>query len=107
MIPRISSALGFALLFGTGTVLDEKTLIPIGTGLAVGGLLIWVGRKLQSIDDKFQTLDDKFRILEEAQRNLNGRLSNLFCMRYPPGTCPTSPIRRQEKADREESNESP
>lgn len=44
-------------MFGVGVVLDEKSLIPIGTVISVCGMVWWLGRKLQKVDDKLEQLE--------------------------------------------------
>lgn len=68
MIHFIKDTATVTAMFATGVILDEKSLVPAGTLLTVCGLVWWLGRKLQRIDDR----------LDEIDRNVNG----LECVRH-------------------------
>lgn len=78
------SAIGAAAL-AAGMVIDEKALVPLGTAAAAAGLIFWIGRKIQKIDDRFEGLEigqDRLSAeLKEGQRVLHKRLSGLPCER--------------------------
>ena len=52
-------SISFGGLFATGVVLDEKTIVPIGTLGCVGALLWWLATKLQKIDDRLEAIEKK------------------------------------------------
>lgn len=45
-------------MFLTGVVIDEKSLVPIGSALAVMSGVWWIGRKLQRMEDDIRSLSD-------------------------------------------------
>lgn len=60
----ITPALISTLMFATGVVIDEKSLVPIGTVVAsacsIFYIVWWVGRKLQKMEDQIEEL---YRVL--------------------------------------------
>lgn len=60
--------------FFAATVVDQNSLIPIGTAMAVLGGVWWLGRKLQA--------------LEDSQQNLQNRIENLPCVGKKQKDCP-------------------
>ena len=56
----------FGALFATGVVIDEKTMIPIGTLACTFMLAFWIGRKLQRIDDRLEVITEQADRMEEA-----------------------------------------
>ncbi len=57
MIHPLIVSISFGGLFATGVVLDEKTIVPIGTLGCVGALLWWLATKLQKIDDRLEAIE--------------------------------------------------
>lgn len=72
--PIISAA--FGALFATGVILDENSLVPIGTLGAVCAFVWWIGRKLQRIDDRLEQIERQSSRMEEE----TGKLSRLPCV---------------------------
>lgn len=64
MLSLIKDSAVLGAMFGVGVVLDEKALIPIGTLGAVCGMVWWLGRKLQRIEDQQEHILDKVNTLE-------------------------------------------
>ena len=56
----------FGALFATGVVIDEKTMIPIGTLACTFMLAFWIGRKLQRIDDRLDVITRQADRMEDA-----------------------------------------
>lgn len=63
MISILKDTAVVGAMFATGVVIDEKAMIPIGTLLTICGLVWWVGRKLQKIDDQLETIGEKLKHL--------------------------------------------
>lgn len=61
-------------IYYAAVVLDETSLVPLGTIFVVGGGIWWLGRKLQS--------------LEDSQRDISRRLDGLPCNKKD---CPVAP----------------
>ena len=61
----ISTILIGSLIMFAGFVIDEHTLVPLGSALAIGSGLWWLGRKLQA--------------LEDGQASIQKRLDSLPC----------------------------
>lgn len=64
MLHLIKDTASVCSMFAVGVVLDEKTMLPIGTLLTVCGLVWWLGRKLQKIDDRLETIEKSVDNLE-------------------------------------------
>ncbi len=65
MIHPLIVSISFGGLFATGVVLDEKTIVPIGTLGCVGALLWWLATKLQKIDDRLEAIEKADKIESE------------------------------------------
>ena len=72
--PLISAT--FGALFAMGVIIDEKSMVPIGTLGCAFMLAFWIGRKLQKIDDRLDTITVQANRMEEAAI----KVSNLPCM---------------------------
>jgi len=70
-VPTLSAL--FGAIAGAGVVLDEKSLVPVGTIGAVSTIVWWVGRKMQHVDDRLDTLT------AQVERNRQERLEGLEC----------------------------
>ena len=81
-LPTISALLG--VVAATGVVLDEHSLIPIGTMGAIGCIIWWVGRKLQSIDDRIEFIGRQANRMERVAN----RIEKLPCMKDEGIECP-------------------
>lgn|SRR5512138_2331463 len=66
---QITSAL-FGFIFATGVIVDEKSLVPLGTLGAVCSLVWWVGRKLQRIDDRLEQISKQAEQMEETAKKV-------------------------------------
>ena len=73
-LPTISAL--FGAMAATGVVVDEHALIPIGTMGAIGCIIWWVGRKLQSIDDRIEFIGRQANRMERVAN----RIEALPCM---------------------------
>lgn len=62
--PIISAA--FGVIFATGVIVDENSLVPIGTLGAVCAFVWWIGRKLQRIDDRLEGIEKQYEKLEQT-----------------------------------------
>lgn len=63
-LPSLSAI--FGLLAAAGVIIDEKTLVPVGTIGAVATIIWWVGRKLQHIDDRLDDLKNQVNEMKQA-----------------------------------------
>ena len=72
--PIISAA--FGALFATSVVIDEKSLVPVGTLGCTFLLAFWIGRKLQRIDDRLEVITKQADRMEEAAV----KVASLPCM---------------------------
>lgn len=59
----LSTAIAFAAATGVGVTIDESTLLPIGSTAVLFGIVWWVGRKFQSIDDRLSALSKQIDTL--------------------------------------------
>lgn len=67
-----TTALTTGVILAAGFVIDQNTLVPLGTiGAAMLGML-WIGRKYQRIEDR---LDD----LGAGQQIIHSRIAKLPC----------------------------
>lgn len=55
MQPLLNACI-FGPVFLAGIVIDERSLIPVGSVCAIMGGVWWLGRKLQNIDDRLDNL---------------------------------------------------
>ena len=62
----------FGALFATGVVIDEKSLVPLGTLGCTFLLAFWIGRKLQRIEDRLDTITTQANRMEEAAIKVAG-----------------------------------
>ena len=62
----------FGALFATGVVIDEKSLVPLGTLGCTFILAFWIGRKLQRIEDRLDTITTQANRMEEAAIKVAG-----------------------------------
>jgi len=67
MLSLIKDTAVLGAMFGAGVVIDEKALMPVGTLIAVCGMVWWLGRKLQRIEDQ--------------QEHILHQMNNLQCVR--------------------------
>ena len=72
--PFISAT--FGALFAAGVVIDEKSLVPLGTLGCTFLLAFWIGRKLQRIEDRLDTITTQANRMEDAAI----KVANLPCM---------------------------
>lgn len=82
MITLAKDAVVFGALFGAGVVLDEKTLLPLGTLGAVCGLVWWLGRKLQRLEDKQEFTTEQRQELIERQKEIISMIKELECVKH-------------------------
>lgn len=78
----LKAAFVIGSMFGAGVVIDEHALLPVGTIVSICGLIWWLGRKLQSIDDSLKSL-------EKGQQVVHDRIDHLACKQpgYNRGDC--------------------
>ena len=62
-LPTISAL--FGVMAATGVVIDEKSLVPVGTIGAVSCIVWWTGRKLQRIDDRIERMEEASKLFRE------------------------------------------
>lgn len=53
-------------MFLGGVLVDEKTMTSLGTLTAVCGLVFWIGKKWQRVDDRLERIEEKVQSLEGA-----------------------------------------
>lgn len=58
------------VLFGAGVIIDEKTAFQYGTVTAMVGCAIYIGRKLQQIDDNFKAGEERMERIENTLARL-------------------------------------
>jgi len=66
----------FGALFATGVIIDEKSLVPVGTLGCVAALIWWVATKFQKIIDRLEGIEKQATRMEEAAI----KVANLPCM---------------------------
>lgn len=74
------------LIVGTAAaasvVIDEKAMLPIGTFITLAGVVWWMGRKLQKIDDQLEHM-------QKGQDVLTSRVNALPCKRVADACNPS------------------
>ncbi len=63
-------------MFATGVILDEKTAIPVGSLAAGCGLVWWLGRKMQKVDDRLEAIENNVEILSDRNRRVDDQKRN-------------------------------
>ena len=71
---NVPAAIVGGVLFLTGVVVDETSLVPIGSAVAVMSGVWWIGRKLQRMEDDIKALSESVK--------------QLRCVRERSRTCP-------------------
>ena len=72
--PFISAT--FGALFAAGVIIDEKSLVPVGTLGCVAALIWWVATKFQKIIDRLEGIEKQATRMEEAAI----KVASLPCM---------------------------
>ena len=57
-------------MFGLGAVIDEKSLIPIGSAVAMGCFVFVAGRKFQRTYDRLESIEGKIDNLPCVKGNV-------------------------------------
>ena len=64
MLHLIKDTATVGAMFATGVIIDEKSLLPVGSLLTICGLVWWLGRKLQNVDDRLLSIEKSVDGLE-------------------------------------------
>ncbi len=73
MFHLIKDTATVGVLFATGAVIDERTMVPIGTLFTVCGLVWWLSRKLQRVDDRLEHIEKSIQLPVEERSNQRTR----------------------------------
>lgn len=95
VVTAVATPLVVGAMAAAGIVIDEKTLLPIGTIGFLIGITYWLGRKVQRIDDKFESIEKSVGQVQTGVDNLEGqvgkmdrRIQQLPCSAIPlPNDC--------------------
>lgn len=63
----------------SGNILNETTLIPVGSLVTAVTVVYWATRKITQFEDRLNQGDSTFRRLEKSQESLHHKLDRLPC----------------------------